>query len=314
MRTVAVMAWIALALAAGGTVLAAGEYTLNPEDVISISVWNRPDLSREGPIRDGGEITFPPLGDIQAAGETPATLARSIEVRLTEILRTPAQVTVEVVAYNSRRVTVSGAVTSPGRFSFETIPSIIDVLGAAGGLGAGADLSRVQVFRKAAGGQRAETVDLTSALQTGDFSGLPVLEPGDVLYVPTVSGPGGAESPNSVYVAGDVSRPGPYGIGSGLDLLKVLSLAGGTLPTADLSGIQVVGKDAAGRSFVVVVDLQRYLDRGQTNFLVQPGDAVRVPSRSHARLGMAWMAAREALGLSRDVLNLFLIKDVLRNN
>jgi polysaccharide biosynthesis/export protein len=312
MRTIVFLAAIAAVLGMSRPVLAAEEYVLNPEDVISISVWNRPDLSRTGPIRSGGEITFPPLGDIQAAGQTTASLSRMLETSLTDILRAPAQVTVEVVAFNSRRVTVSGAVTSPGRFSFETIPSLVDVLGAAGGLGAGADLSRVQVFRKKGDRQTAQSVDLTRALQSGDFTGLPVLEPGDVVYVPTVAGPGGSESPNAIYVTGDVSRPGPYGIGDGLDLLKVLSVAGGTLPTADLSAVQVVGKDAAGRSFVVVVDLQRYLDRGQANFTVQPGDAVRVPSRSHARLGIAWIAAREALGLSRDVLNLFLIKDVLK--
>jgi polysaccharide biosynthesis/export protein len=314
MRSVSLVAWIAVALATVGSALAAEEYILNPEDVISISVWNRPDLSRTGAIRGGGEITFPPLGDVRAAGVSAASLGRTIEEQLTEILRTPTQVTVEVVAYNSRRVTVSGAVTSPGRFSFETIPSIVDVLGAAGGLGAGADLSRVQVFRREGERQSAQTVDLTSALQSGDFSALPALAPGDVVYVPTVAGPGGTESPNSVYISGDVARPGAYGIGSGLDLLKVVSLAGGTLPTADLGGVQIVGKDAAGKSFVVLVDLQRYLDRGDANFVVQPGDAVRVPSRTHAKLGMGWVAAREALGLSRDVLNLFLIKDVLRNN
>ncbi len=312
MRILVFLAAIAAVVTVSKPLLAAEEYVLNPEDVISISVWNRPDLSRTGPIRSGGEITFPPLGDIRAAGQTTASLSRMLETSLTDILRAPAQVTVEVVAFNSRRVTVSGAVTSPGRFSFETIPSLVDVLGAAGGLGAGADLSRVQVFRKKGDRQTAQSVDLTRALQSGDFAGLPTLEPGDVVYVPTVAGPGGSESPNAIYVTGDVSRPGPYGIGDGLDLLKVLSVAGGTLPTADLSAVQVVGKDAAGRSFVVVVDLQRYLDRGQANFTVQPGDAVRVPSRSHARLGMAWIAAREALGLSRDVLNLFLIKDVLK--
>jgi polysaccharide biosynthesis/export protein len=311
MRTIIVAAWIAVVLAGVGSALSAEEYILNADDVISISVWNRPDLSRTGAIRTGGEITIPPLGDVQAAGKTATSLARELETELTDILRTPTQVTVEVVTFNSRRVTVSGAVTSPGRYSFETIPGIIDVLGAAGGLGAGADLSRVQVFRKSGEQQGVQTVDLASALQAGDFSTLPSLSPGDVIYVPSVTGLGVGESATSVYVTGDVAKPGPYGIGTGLDLIKVLSVAGGNLPTADLSGIQVVGKDAAGRSYVVLVDLQRYLERGEGNFVVQGGDAVRVPTRPRSKAGAAWIVTRELLSISEDLLNLWVLHDAL---
>jgi len=307
-RILVLLCLLATTVAGAGEGETQSDYILDVEDVLMISVWERPDLSRTVTVRAGGEITFPPLGDVQAAGYSPAGLARHLEERLTDLLRGPAQVTVEMQAFNSRRITVSGAVTAPGRYSFEQIPGSIG--GAAGGLGATADLGRVQVFRKVADQQTVLTVDLTSALQSGDFGSLPPLMPGDVIYVPAVGGPWG-ELSRAAYVIGEVARPGAYSVGTGLDLVKVLSLAGGPGPAADLGRVRVVGRDAQGKSFVAEVDLDRYLEAGWSDFIVQPGDAIGVPSQRRRGSGAAWLATREVLGLSRDILNLFLISDVL---
>jgi protein involved in polysaccharide export with SLBB domain len=113
------------------------------------------------------------------------------------------------------------------------------------------------------------------------------------------------------YVLGHVARPGAVPVGSGLDLAKVLSLAGGTLPTARLTKVQVIGSQPGGEPFVAEVDLERLFDTGNANFLVRPGDTVRVPSRKTTLAG-AWGVTRDVLGVSRDVLNLILISDVPR--
>jgi polysaccharide export outer membrane protein len=286
------------------------EYRLGAEDVVSVAVWERPDLSRTVTVRAGGQITFPPLGDIQAAGETASSLARKLERRLDEFLRRPTQVTVEVIEFNSQRITVSGAVAAPGRLSYEKIPGIVEILGAAGGLGPEADLSRVQVFRTRGVQKTTVTVNLAAALASGDLSGLPELQAQDVVFVPAVAGEVG-QATSGVYVSGEVAQPGVYGVGTGFDLLKVLSLAGGTLPTADLGAVQIVSQDLNGGSFVVEVDLERYLDHGVADFVVRPGDAVRVPSYHKSVAGVAWLVTLQVLGASRDILNLFLISDVL---
>ncbi|NWF91207.1 MAG: polysaccharide biosynthesis/export family protein [Ignavibacteriaceae bacterium] len=309
-RILALLCLLTTMVAGPGEGETENSYVLNPEDVLSISVWERPDLSRTVTVRAGGAITFPPLGDVQAAGLSPAGLARYLEERLTDLLRGPVQVTIEMVAFNSRRITVSGAVTAPGRYSFEQIPGILEALGAAGGLGATADLGRVQIFRKVGEQQTVLTVDLTDALQTGDFGSLPPLVPGDVIYVPAVGGPWG-ELGRAAYVIGEVARPGAYAVGTGLDLVKVLSLAGGPGPGADLEHVRIVGRDPKGKSFVAEVDVERYLEAGRSDFIVQPGDAIGVPAQRRRGTGAAWLATREILGLSRDVLNLFLISDVL---
>ncbi|MBD3163475.1 MAG: hypothetical protein GF346_13355, partial [Candidatus Eisenbacteria bacterium] len=108
-----------------GGAQAADPYTIGAGDVLSISVWERPDLTRNVAVRFSGEITFPPLGEVAAEGKTAGELGRLLEDRLTDYLRRPTQVTVEIQEFRSRRVTVSGAVASPGRLSFEEIPGLV---------------------------------------------------------------------------------------------------------------------------------------------------------------------------------------------
>jgi polysaccharide export outer membrane protein len=307
-RSVAAAVWIVLL--AASVSLAADEYRLGPGDVLSVAVWERPELTRNVTVRMGGQITFPPLGEIRAAGETAGSLARTLEDRLNEFLRRPTQVTVEIVEFRSQRVTVSGAVASPGRLSFEQIPGMVEILGAAGGLGPEADLSAVQIFRTREHQQTTITVDLTRAMASGDLSGLPKLEASDVIFVPSAGGEVG-QAANAVYVTGEVASPGAYGIGSGMELLKIIALAGGTSPLADMKRVQVVSQAQGGATYVAEVDLERYLEHGVSSFVVRPGDAVWVPSRERTAAGLAWNLTRDLLGVSRDILNLFLISDVL---
>ena len=291
---------------------AAGPYAIGPGDVLLVSVWERPDLTRTVTVRTGGQIIFPPLGEVSAAGKSPAELGRFLEERLTDYLRRPTQVSVDVAEFLSRRITVSGAVASPGRLSFEEIPGLVDVLGAAGGLGPEAALGGVQIFRWTNGQRSAISVDIAEAMRTGDFSGLPELLPDDVVFVPSTGAEAGAGS-NAAFITGDVAQPGAYGVGSGIDLLKLISISGGSLPTGDLSRVQIVGTDPGGETFTASVDLEKYLETGDARFLVRPGDVIRVPPRRHSAPGAIWAVTREFLGLSRDIINLFLIFDVLRD-
>lgn len=290
---------------------AADEYRIGADDVLTITVWERPDLTRQVAVRAGGQITFPPIGEVNASGETTASLARLLEQRLYDFLRRPTQVTVEVASFYSQRVTVAGAVTNPGRLSFERIPGLVEVLGAAGGLSPGGDLGRIQILRTEGGRQTAVTVDLAQAMARGDLSNLPALQAGDVVFVPSIGGEAGGAGP--AFVLGHVARPGAVPVGSGLDLAKVLSLAGGTLPTGRLDKVQVIGSQPGGEPFVAEVDLERLFETGDANFLVRPGDTIRVPPR-RATLAAAWSVTRDVLGVSRDVLNLILISDVLKEN
>jgi polysaccharide biosynthesis/export protein len=298
-----------------GPTRAAEGYLLGAEDVLSVTVWEHPELSRTVVVRADGTITLPPLGDIPAAGKTSDDLARTIEARIYGTLRFTTQATVSVVAFNSRRVYLAGQVTSPGRYGFEEIPGLVDLLGSTGGLNTSADLSAIRILRhKAGSGTETMTVDVSKAVQTGDVSSVPKLESGDVIYVPGAAGGGAGQvmTGAGVYLLGEVLRPGSYTLAPGMDLMQLLAVAGGLSPRADLSRVMIYGTDPAGGPFRVKVDLRREMEIGSRGPEIRIGDTVMVPSLEAGSFGIAWNVVRETLGVSRDVLNLFLIKDVVK--
>ncbi|MGC1583256.1 MAG: polysaccharide biosynthesis/export family protein, partial [Candidatus Acidiferrales bacterium] len=90
-------------------------YTIGPQDVLDISVWKEPELTRSVPVRPDGKISMPLLNDVQAAGLTPSQLAAQITTSLKKFVTAP-QVTVIVTAINSQRVFIIGEVLRPGAF------------------------------------------------------------------------------------------------------------------------------------------------------------------------------------------------------
>lgn len=296
----------------------ADPYLIGVEDVLSISVWEHSELTMTATVNESGDIVVPPIGRIRAAGKTADGLARRLEETLETFLRQSVQVTVTIVGYNSRRVHVTGDVGAPGRYSFATIPHILEVMGSAGGPKPTADIANVRIIRVAEGDTTVVSVDLDNALKTGDLSSLPQLAVGDVIYVPSkmeeaeVFLPG---EPDVAYVLGAVARPGPVKVGEGLALTRLMATVGGLRPEAHMERIRILarGPDGAG-SWILEADLQEMLETGDLGPPVRPGELVYVPPREPGALGIASGVFRGVLGASRDLLNLILIGDYIRDN
>jgi polysaccharide biosynthesis/export protein len=107
-------------------------YLIGAQDVLDISVWKEPDVSRVVPVRPDGKISLPLLNDVQAAGLTPSQLAAQITDSLKKYVTTP-QVTVIVATINSQRVYILGEVTRPGAYPILPGMSVLQALSSAGG-------------------------------------------------------------------------------------------------------------------------------------------------------------------------------------
>src|SRR5712692_5751716 len=121
-------------------------YVIGAEDMLDISVWKEPDVSRAVPVRPDGKISLPLRHDIQAAGLTPMQL----QARITESLKkyiTDPQVTVIVTAVNSRRIYILGEVVRTGAFPLLMNMTVLQALSAAGGFGQFADQRKIYVLR-----------------------------------------------------------------------------------------------------------------------------------------------------------------------
>lgn len=283
------------------------EYVIGTEDVLQVSVWMHPELERAVAVGADSNITFPPVGNLKAGGQTTDQLATRLADRLSSYLRQTATVTVTVTQYLSQSVFVSGGVATPGRYGFERLPGVIDAISRAGGAIPGADLSQVQIIRRDGDLRRPQTVDVARALREGTDAELPALRPGDAVVVPAEPVGGVATGGDVAGVLGQVTRPGLYPVGAGQNLWMVLAAAGGLTPRGNLGDVRVMRPKDSGTS-VFSVDLKGHLANGaRESFMVRSGDVVFVTGRG------TWSALTQVLSVSRDLANLVVMVDYLNH-
>jgi polysaccharide export outer membrane protein len=152
-------------------------YRIGPRDVLDISVYQVPDLSKTVSVADTGIINLPLVGETPAAGKTAEELQRDLTSRLgAKYLQNP-QVTVLVKEYNSARVTISGAITKPGVYPYKG-ESLMQFVAMAGGFKGEANWV-VLVLRQSNGQRLAAKFDV-SAIEKGRAQD-PAIQAGDVI-------------------------------------------------------------------------------------------------------------------------------------
>jgi polysaccharide biosynthesis/export protein len=127
-------------------------YVIGAQDVLDISVWKEPEVSRVVPVRPDGRISLPLLNDVQAAGLTPAALAAQITDSLKKYVTNP-QVTVIVTTINSQRVYLLGEVMRPGAFPMIPGMTVLQAISSGGGFTQYARTKAIYVLRNENGKQ-----------------------------------------------------------------------------------------------------------------------------------------------------------------
>jgi polysaccharide export outer membrane protein len=161
-------------------------YVIGPGDTIQVFVWRNAELSVTVPIRPDGRVSTPLVEDMVAVGKTPSQLARDIEARLAEYIRSP-QVNIIVTGPQSvfNRITVIGRVGSPGPVAYLEGMTLLDVILAVGGLDEFAAGNRAKLIRKDASGETEEfRVRLEDLVKRGLLKENRDVRPGDILIVP----------------------------------------------------------------------------------------------------------------------------------
>jgi len=158
-------------------------YIIGPEDVLSISVWKEPELSRSVPVRPDGKISMPLLNDVQAAGLTPQQLGASIRDGLKKFISEP-EVTVIVTAVNSRKVYVLGEVTRPGVFPLAPGMTVLQALAGAGTFTQFAKIKGIYLLRNENGRQVKHPFNYKAVVKGENTEQNLELKPGDTIVVP----------------------------------------------------------------------------------------------------------------------------------
>lgn len=215
------------------------QYRLALGDTIRITVFQVPDLSLETRVNEAGAISYPLLGSVSLAGLTVTEAEQRIARGLRDgnFVRQP-QVSITLTQARGNQVSVLGQVGRPGRYPLETGEvRLTDMLATAGGIAQGG--SDVVVVMGTRNGQpyRAE-VDLPAVFSaSGRRSADVVLQNNDVIWVERVP---------TIYMYGEVQRPGALRLERNMTVMQALASAGGLTARGTARGLRVSRKDASG--------------------------------------------------------------------
>ena len=159
------------------------KYLLGPEDVIEVSVWKEPDMTKQLVVQPDGKIFYPLVGEIGAAGKTVKQLQEEISKRLEKFV-TDASVTVILLKTQYYKFYVTGKVNKPGEFLVGRPTSVLQAIAMAGGLTPFASPTQIKVVRKMAGQDEVFNFDYKDVSKGQLLYQNIILQPGDTVVVP----------------------------------------------------------------------------------------------------------------------------------
>jgi polysaccharide export outer membrane protein len=230
-------------------------YTIGRGDILSIVVWDHPELAGGGMVAataaadagtanasaapagfvvdHQGRIQFPFAGLLPVEGLTEDRARALLSQKLARYIANP-NVTLRVQSYRSKRVYIDGEVKSPGLQAINDIPmTLTEALNRAGGVLPTADQSRIALER----GEQRYTINLRELVQKGINPGAIMLAPGDVVRIHS-------RDESKVFVSGEVVSPKALTMHNGrLTLNEALGETGGISPlSGDARQIYVLRK------------------------------------------------------------------------
>jgi polysaccharide export outer membrane protein len=157
-------------------------YRIGPSDVLDVTVFKAPELSRTVQVGSNGLVNLPLIGDVQASGKTPAALERDLAGKYNAGYIKSPQITVFVKEYNSSRVTVDGAVKKPGVYPTKGHDTLMSAISLAEGLDRETASTEIVVFSVNEDGTRSAARYDLSTIRGGGARD-PVIKAGDVIVV-----------------------------------------------------------------------------------------------------------------------------------
>jgi len=265
-------------------------YPIGPGDILSIVVWDHPELGAGVPaaraagappagaveasevppagfvVDHQGLVQFPYAGELRLAGLTEEQARALLTDKLARYISKPL-VTLRVQAYRSQRIYIDGEVKSPGLLAINDLPmTLVEALNRAGGPLPSADQSRITLER----GERRYPINLPQLMQQGVNPARILLRHGDVLHV-------ASRDESKVFISGEVVAPRALTMHNGrLTLNEAMGEAGGLTPEGDGRQVYVIRR-AGGEPQVFRLDARAPAALAMAEaFELEPRDVVYV--------------------------------------
>ncbi len=245
--------------------LAHADYTLGAGDYVRVTVYGDSELMRETRVSEDGVLTMPLIGEVRVGGLTTIESEKRIAEQLKKggFIANP-QVSVLVLEFMSKSVSVLGGVLKPGRYAVTRPTDIKDILAEAGGLTSEAS----EIVTVVRGDKRSE-YDLNEVIERRNLNDQDIrLTGSETIYV----------SVRDVAVTGQVLRPGKYGIQGGTRKISdFVALAGGSTELAGETLYFTTQRSGTAVTQEINIDELFRSPASQLNKELLPGDVIYVP-------------------------------------
>jgi polysaccharide export outer membrane protein len=225
---------------------AAEDYILGGGDIVSITVYQQPDLTTDARIsQDDGTITFPLIGEVVISGLTPEAAAKKISRLLKDggfIIRPEVALTVK--EFQSQKIPIMGRVNQPGEYALKGESRVIEMITQAGGLKEDA-ADVIVVVKENSGETTKHEVDLLR-FYAGDMSQNIKVSQGDFILVPKM---------DTFYIHGEIKQPGMYRLERGMTMMQAISVGGGISGRGSMKDIKVTRRLPDGATEKVELEL-----------------------------------------------------------
>ena len=163
-----------------------GNYKIQPEDVLSITVYEHDDLKTKARVSTNGKISFPLLGKVEVAGLTVQEVEDYLKFALEEDYLVKADTQVFIENYHVKQITVLGAVKEPGKYDMNTEKetTILEAIALAGGFTKVASKNGTRIIRNEGDEEKAIPIRITDITKKGMKDKDVALQSGDVIFVP----------------------------------------------------------------------------------------------------------------------------------
>lgn len=241
---------------------------VGPRDVLELKVLEDATIGGRVTVTDDGQVVLNVLGKVQVAGLT----ASEIEARLKTLLETylaKATVSVQVIEFASKPISVIGAVVRPGRINATGTTTLIQAITQAGGL-TGAHGRELYILRTGRNGLSEQVaVDIEELMVTGNPDLNIPLAPNDLVNVPV-------DTPITIYIMGEVMKPGKAQFRSSQTptLLQAIADAGG--PTDRASKTVMIKRIENGKQQSIKINFRDIIRGKRADFVLKDNDTIWV--------------------------------------
>ncbi|MDA3896047.1 MAG: SLBB domain-containing protein [Desulfobacteraceae bacterium] len=238
----------------------AQDYILGEGDVLTISVYDQPDLTSVVRISGDGMITLPLIGQIHATGQSVDVLSKKVETHLADGYLIHPQVSIFIEEFRNLKATILGSVRSPGLYELEGQTTLLELISKAGGLiENGSHEAIIRRNDSSLDEQEVITVNLNELMEQGQLSRNLAIMNGDNIYIP---------KKKVFYVTGEVKSPDSYTYEKGLTVIQALTKAGGFSEKAAPNRIKIIRSLDGNEQLLKKVNMDER---------VQPNDVIVVP-------------------------------------